>query len=93
MDRKPRNNTTSEPAPNGSKPRLEVRRDSKGKIWSHVRNRWLVETPEERVRQEFLCVLVSEYGFALDQIDEELEITGRGSGHARRFRYLEDRRG
>lgn len=28
-------------------------------------------------------VLVNEYGFALEQMDEELEVTGRGSGHAR----------
>jgi len=61
---------------------LNVRRE-KGKIWSHVRKKWMVETPEETVRQEYLCVLVNEYGFNLDQIDEELEVTGRGSGHAR----------
>ncbi len=61
---------------------LAVRRE-KGKIWSHIRQKWLNETPEESVRQEYLCVLVNEYGFALAQIDEELEVTGRGSGHAR----------
>lgn len=61
---------------------VTVRRE-KGKIWSHIRQKWLIETPEESVRQEFLCVLVSEYGFALDQMDEELNVTGRGSGHAR----------
>ena len=61
---------------------LNVRRE-KGKVWSHIRKKWLLETPEESVRQEYLCVLVNEYGFNLDQIDEELEVTGRGSGHAR----------
>lgn len=61
---------------------LSVRRE-KGKIWSHIRKKWLVETPEETVRQEYLCTIVDEYGFDLDQIDEELEVTGRGSGHAR----------
>lgn len=55
----------------------------KGKIWSHIRKKWLVETPEETVRQGYLCILVNEYGFSLDQMDEELEVTGRGSGHAR----------
>jgi hypothetical protein len=54
-----------------------------GKIFSHVRQKWLAETPEERVRQEFLLTLVNEYGFSLSQIAEELEVTGRGSGHAR----------
>jgi len=63
---------------------MEVRRDEgSGKIWSHVRQQWLEETPEERVRQEYLPVLVGEYGFALEQMDEELEVTGRGSGQAR----------
>lgn len=58
-------------------------RREKGKIFSHIRKKWLNETPEETVRQEYLCVLVNEYGFSLDQMDEELEVTGRGSGHAR----------
>lgn len=62
---------------------LEVRRNPKGKIWSHLRQKWLDETPEERVRQEYLCVLVNEYGFKLEQMAEELSVTGRGSGNAR----------
>ncbi len=61
---------------------LAVRRE-KGKIWSHIRRKWLVETPEERVRQEYLVHLVAEYGFQPDQIDEEKELTGRGTGRAR----------
>jgi type I restriction enzyme M protein len=63
--------------------KLEVKRDGKGRIWSHVRQKWLVETPEEQVRQGFLCVLVSEYGFALGQIAEEENVVGRGAGQAR----------
>jgi len=70
--------------PVNDKPMISTKRDKKnGKIWSHLRKKWLDETPEESVRQEYLCVLVNEYGFALDQIDEELEVTERGSGHAR----------
>ncbi len=61
---------------------LKPRREH-GKIWSHIRKKWLVETPEEGVRQEFLCILVNEYGYSTDQMGEELEVTGRGSGHAR----------
>ena len=52
---------------------LAVRRD-KGKIWSHIRSKWLVETPEETVRQQYLLILVNEYGFSVDQIDEEVEM-------------------
>ncbi len=54
-----------------------------GKIWSSVRGKWLVETPEEFVRQEYLLVLFHEYGYCLEQIAEEEEVTGRGSGKAR----------
>jgi len=61
---------------------LTVRRE-KGKIWSHIRKKWLEETPEETVRQEYLCTLVNEYEFDLDQIGEEYELTGRGAGQAR----------
>ena len=63
---------------------LKIKRDTaKRNIWSHIRSKWVVETPEETVRQNYLPVLVNEYGFTLDQISEELEITGRGSGGAR----------
>lgn len=61
---------------------LTVKRKD-GKIWSHIRQTWLVETPEERVRQEYLCTLVNEYGFGLNQIGEELKVVGRGAGNAR----------
>ncbi|MBI5805596.1 N-6 DNA methylase [candidate division TA06 bacterium] len=54
-----------------------------GKIWSPVRQKWLVETPEEYVRQEYLLILLHEYGFKVDQIAEEETVTGRGSGKAR----------
>ena len=62
---------------------LQVQRDGKGRIYSHVRAIWLVETPEERVRQEYLCVLANEYGFAPDQIAEEMSVVERGSARAR----------
>jgi len=53
------------------------------KIFSPIRKKWLVLTPEEQVRQQYLTVLTDEYGFSLDQIDEEVNVTGRGSGNAR----------
>ncbi len=52
-------------------------------IFSKVRQKWVALTPEEKVRQDFLEVLLSEYGYAIEQIAEEEEVTGRGSGHAR----------
>lgn len=62
---------------------LSIKRRTGGEIWSPVRQRWLVEKPEETVRQDFLCVLVNEYGYSLDQIGEEWDMTGRGSAQAR----------
>ncbi len=62
---------------------LKIKRDKKGKIWSHIRSKWLVETPEETVRQKYLLVLVNEYEFLPNQIDEERDLTGRGSAGAR----------
>ncbi|MEX1666011.1 N-6 DNA methylase [Zhongshania arctica] len=63
---------------------LKVKRDTKKrKIWSPVRSKWLAETPEETVRQKYLLVLINEYGFTLDQIAEEIDLTGRGSASAR----------
>ncbi|MEJ7632670.1 MAG: hypothetical protein WKF28_09190, partial [Rubrobacteraceae bacterium] len=37
---------------------LTIQTDSKNRIFSHIRQKWLVETPEERVRQDYLCTLV-----------------------------------
>jgi len=74
----------AQPPDKNNDAQFTIRRDeTNGKIWSHVRQQWLVETPEERVRQDYLCVLANEYGFATNQIDEELEVTGRGSAQAR----------
>jgi type I restriction enzyme M protein len=62
---------------------LALRRDGKGKIWSHIRQDWFVEYPEEVVRQQFVCKLVNDYGFSLEQMDEEIATQlGRGSVEA-----------
>lgn len=66
-----------------TKTSLVLRRDGKGKIWSHIRQAWFVEYPEEVVRQQFVCKLVNVYGFSLDQMDEEIATQhGRGSVEA-----------
>lgn len=63
--------------------RLLSLQEKGNKIFSHVRKKWLIKTPEEIVRQGYLLALINEYGYLLDQIDEERTITGRGSGKAR----------
>ncbi len=63
---------------------LTTKRDVKrGLIRSHVRGKWLVETPEETVRQEYLLTLCNEYEFALDQMAEEMDRAARGSAPGR----------
>lgn len=55
-----------------------------GEIYSHKRKKWLVQTPEETVRQQYLLTLVNEYGYSLDQLEEEKDpLGGRGTGAAR----------
>ena len=66
-----------------TKTEITGQRNDKGQIFSHVRSKWVFETPEERVRQEWLCVLVNEYGYATEQMKEEHDLTGRGSAQAR----------
>lgn len=55
------------------------------KIFSPLKNKWLVLTPEERVRQEYICRLVNYYGFDLKQMDQEIQVNNsqRGQGKAR----------
>lgn len=52
-------------------------------VFSRIRQKWIPLTPEERVRQEYLKVLEEEYGYTIEQINEEMDITGRGSAQAR----------
>jgi type I restriction enzyme M protein len=64
-------------------------------IFSPVRKIWVQLTPEEKVRQDFLRVLIDEYGYGIDQIAEEEDVTGRGSAKARAdfviWRTIQDR--
>jgi type I restriction enzyme M protein len=66
-----------------SYPKADQMRIRGNQVFSLVRQRWVQLTPEERVRQEYLQILVNEYGYSIDQIAEEEEVTGRGSGDAR----------
>ncbi len=63
---------------------LSLRRDTaKGKIFSPIRQGWFIEFPEELVRQQFVCTLVNDYGFSIDQMGEELEVQrGREAAEA-----------
>lgn len=64
--------------------KLEVQIDG-NKIYSPLRDKWLVLTPEEQVRQSYICRLVNVYGYDLEQMDEELKVNNshRVQGKAR----------
>lgn len=80
-----------------AQPDLITVRRQKGQIWSHIRKIWLFETHEETVRQEYVCRLVNDYGFSLEQMDEEVTLPGeRGNKHAQAdliiWRTIQDRK-
>ena len=62
---------------------FEVKIDG-NKIFAPLKNKWLVLTPEEKVRQEYICRLVKHYGFSLDQMAQEVKVNNskRGQGRA-----------
>lgn len=63
---------------------IQFRNDNK-EIFAPLKNKWLVATPEEKVRQNFVCHLVNEYGYSLEQMEQELQVSNsqRGQGRAR----------
>ena len=61
---------------------LNIQYDKQGKIYSPLRQKYLVATPEEKVRQAFICTLVNHYGYELAQMSEEVK-TKEGKGSTR----------
>ncbi len=63
---------------------LEIKRDG-GKIYCPLTDSYHIETPEEKVRQEYIIKLVNEYGYSLDQMAQEIKVNNsqRGQGKAR----------
>ena len=55
------------------------------KIYAPLKDKWLVFKPEEEVRQKYICRLVNNYGFAIEQMTQELQVNNsqRGQGMAR----------
>ncbi len=63
---------------------MEVKIEN-NQIYSPIRNKWLVDKPEEEVRQRYVCRLVDSYGYDIKQMGEEVKVTNsqRGQGAAR----------
>ncbi|MGI8314930.1 N-6 DNA methylase [Halobacillus mangrovi] len=65
---------------------LELKIDeSRNKIYAPLLGKELVLTPEEKVRQTYICMLVNEYGYDLKQMQQEMTVSNskRGLGKAR----------
>lgn len=52
-----------------------------GKIFSPVRRKWLMQTPEEPMRQQYLLTLANEYGYAPNQLKEEQSLVELWRNH------------
>lgn len=54
------------------------------KIFAPLLSKWLILKPEEKVRQEYICRLVNDYGFSLEQMGQEIKVNNsqRGQGRA-----------
>ena len=63
---------------------LKIEREN-GKIFCPLADSWHIETPEEKVRQEYIKILVEDYGYSLDQMAQEIKVNNsqRGQGKAR----------
>lgn len=63
---------------------LKIKREN-GKIFCPLADSWHIETPEEKVRQEYIKILVEDYGYSLDQMAQEIKVNNsqRGQGKAR----------
>ncbi len=58
--------------------------NSQKKIFAPLVKKYLDAQPEEIVRQEFICKLINEYGYSLEQMAQEVKLTTsvRGTGRA-----------
>lgn len=65
---------------------MEIKTRNNGKeIYAPLKDKWLINKPEEEVRQKYICRLVDSYGYSLEQMDQEITVNNsqRGTGRAR----------
>lgn len=55
------------------------------KIFAPLKDKWLVLKPEEEVRQKYVCRLIDNYGYSIEQMTQEIQVNNsqRGQGMAR----------
>ena len=61
------------------------KRNNDKEIFAPLKDKWLVNKPEEEVRQKYICRLVDNYNYSLGQMAQEIQVTNsqRGQGAAR----------
>jgi len=47
------------------------------KIYAPLKKEWVINTQEERLKQEFICRLVNNYGYEVSQLGQDVEIKKR----------------
>jgi type I restriction enzyme M protein len=47
------------------------------KIYAPLKDKWVANTQEEKLKQEFICRLVNTYGYSIDQLGQDIEIKKR----------------
>jgi len=57
--------------------------EKKNKIYSPLKEQWFVKTPEEEVRQQYICRLVNHYGFSFEQMKQEVTVSNSSRGQGR----------
>ena len=53
------------------------------KIYAPLKDKWLVKTPEEEVRQKYICKSINHYGFSLEQMKQEVTVSNSSRGQGR----------
>ena len=61
------------------------KRNNDKEIFAPLKDKWLVNKPEEEVRQKYISRLVDNYNYSLEQMAQEIQVTNsqRGQGAAR----------
>ena len=54
-----------------------------GKIYVPLKEKWLICSPEEEVRQKYICNLINHYGFSLEQMAQEVKVSNSSRGQGR----------
>lgn len=55
------------------------------KIYAPLKGKWLLKTPEEIVRQKYIKELVNNYGYSLEQMNQEVKVSNSNRGQGRAY--------